>query len=242
MEEKTKKKQKIVVGVIAAIIVLLIVIFAIMFTKDIAQEQKLRKEISEISEITANINSEKMDMTEVNKKLDTTVTTGDYAIVEKAIKEYLSDSLNSMKAITEIMNDEKIAKILTAENYKNDGPEFKETKQYLSNTKMTLELSKQLLVENMTDEKVMQYIESKNVDSYYIDLYKELAIGEETVTEEDKKSIESSIDDVINILQVEQEVIDFLIENKGKWEIENENIVFEQDELIQEYNELLGKI
>lgn len=147
-----------------------------------------------------------------------------------------------MKAITEIMNDEKIAKILTAENYKNDGPEFKETKQYLSNTKMTLELSKQLLVENMTDEKVMQYIESKNVDSYYIDLYKELAIGEETVTEEDKKSIESSIDDVINILQVEQEVIDFLIENKGKWEIENENIVFEQDELIQEYNELLGKI
>lgn len=87
MEEKTKKKQKIVVGVIAAIIVLLIVIFAIMFTKDIAQEQKLRKEISEISEITANINSEKMDMTEVNKKLDATVTTGDYAIVEKAIKE-----------------------------------------------------------------------------------------------------------------------------------------------------------
>ena len=240
--EKTKKKQQIIVGVIVAVVVAVIVIFAIMFTKDSVQEQKLRKEMGEISEITANINSEKMDMDEIDKKLNETITTGDYAIVEKAIKEYLSDSLNSMKAITEIMNDERISKVLTAENYKNDGPEFKETKEYLVNTQKTLELSKKILMENMTDEKVMAYIESKNVDTYYIDLYKELAIGEESVTEEDRKAIESSLDDIINVLQVEQEVIEFLVANKGKWEVEDENIVFEQDSLIQEYNELLGKI
>ena len=240
--EKTKKKQQIIVGVIVAVVVAVIVIFAIMFTKDSVQEQKLRKEMGEISEITANINSEKMDMDEIDKKLNETITTGDYAIVEKAIKEYLSDSLNSMKAITEIMNDERISKVLTAENYKNDGPEFKETKEYLVNTQKTLELSKKILMENMTDEKVMTYIESKNVDTYYIDLYKELTIGEESVTEEDRKAIESSLDDIINVLQVEQEVIDFLVANKGKWEVEDENIVFEQDSLIQKYNELLGKI
>ena len=124
----------------------------------------------------------------------------------------------------------------------NNLPEFKETKQYLVNTQKTLELSKKILMENMTDEKVMTYIESKNVDTYYIDLYKELAIGEESVTEEDRKAIESSLDDIINVLQVEQEVIDFLVANKGKWEVEDENIVFEQDSLIQEYNELLEKI
>ena len=75
-----KKKIWITIAVIVAIIVGIIVYFAIT---DLNQEEKLRNELTEINEL---VNEENINMEEVNKRLDTIVTTGDYAVVEKAFK------------------------------------------------------------------------------------------------------------------------------------------------------------
>lgn len=41
-----------------------------------------------------------------------------------------------------LLNDEKITNILTVENYKKDGKNFKETKEYIKNTIKDLENAK----------------------------------------------------------------------------------------------------
>lgn len=230
-----KKKIWITIAVIVAIIVGIIVYFAIT---DLNQEEKLKNELTEINDL---VNKENINMEEVNKKLDTIVTTGDYAVVEKAFKNYLSDNFDNIMKIVEILNDEKITQILTAENYKNDGPEFVETKAYISTSKQNLETYKQKYEEFFTEDKAMSYINDKNLDDYYVDLYKNEFVGDiENDFKEDETS--KSIDEIIEILDISEDVINLLSENKDSWKIEEDTIVFSTDSLSQEYNNLLDNL
>lgn len=230
-----KKKIWITIAVIVAIIVGIIVYFAIT---DLNQEEKLKNELTEINDL---VNEENINMEEVNKRLDTIVTTGDYAVVEKAFKNYLSDNFDNIMKIVEILNDKKITQILTAENYKNDGPEFVETKAYISTSKQNLETYKQKYEEFFTEDKAMSYINDKNLDDYYVDLYKNEFVGDiENDFKEDETS--KSIDEIIEILDISEDVINLLSENKDSWKIEGDTIVFSTDSLSQEYNNLLDNL
>ena len=59
--------------------------------------ESLRKEIDEIQK--EMVDFEQIDVDKISKKLKATVTTGDYAKIEKAIKNYMADNLNTMLTI-----------------------------------------------------------------------------------------------------------------------------------------------
>ena len=79
----------------------------------------------------------------------------------------------------------------------------------------------------------MSYINNKNVDSYYVDFYKQELIG----NPEDYKDniVEHEIDGIISILDGSNSVIDFLIANKNNWKIEGENILFANEDLSNKF-------
>ena len=54
--------------------------------KDIRMENQLKKEIFAIDDLVKN--TESFNTTEFNKRINRTVTRGDYAKVEKAVKNY----------------------------------------------------------------------------------------------------------------------------------------------------------
>lgn len=60
--------------------------------------------------------------------------------------------------------------------------------------------------------------------------------------ESEKKQLESSIDKVISMLEIEEEVINFLVENKGKWRVQGGQILFETNSLVSEYNGFLSRL
>lgn len=230
-----KKKVLIITAVIVAIIVGVIVYFSF---SDLKQEDKLKAELTEISELA---NAENIDMDKINAKLNSTVTNGDYAIVEKSAKQYLSDNFNNSIEMANLLNDENITKILTVENYKEDGKEFKNTKAYLSETIQKLEDCKNKYYEFFTEEKTMSYINDKNLDSYYIDFYKNEIVAD-TETEGNDKTVENAINSTISTLKASEKIIDFLIENKNSWEIQDDNIAFSSDSLANKYNELASNL
>lgn len=230
-------KKKILIIIAIIIIIILSSIGYLVYT-DIQQEEKLITELNEISEIA---NSKNVDMDEINQRLDRTVTKGDYAIVEEAFKNYLKDSFDITIQIYEILEDENIVKILTPENYKTDGKEFVETKNYINTTREKLENNKLAYIEIFTEEKAMSYITEKGLDSYYIDLYREEFVGD-IETMGDTKVVEDSINEIIDLLNIYDEVINFLIQNKNSWEIEGDNIIFDNDNLSDKYNEIIMKI
>ena len=230
-------KKKILIIIAIIIILALGTIGYIVFT-DIKQEEKLMTELNEISDL---VNSENINMDNVNQRLDRIVTTGDYAIVEDSFKSYLRENFDNTMQIAEILNDEKIVNILTAQNYKEDGKDFVNTKEYIKTTREKLESCKTKYVEFFTEEKAMSYIKDKGLDSYYVDLYKEEFVGDIENTG-DTKTVEDSINEIIEILNISEETINLLSENKNSWEIQGENIVFSNDSLSEKYDELINSL
>lgn len=231
-------KKKIIITIIIIALVLLGGLGYAVF-QDLNQEKKLNVEIEELDGLL-NF-EENMDTSEIEKRLDRVVTKNDYAIVEIAYKQYVSDFYNNAMEITNILNDGRISNSLTAQNYKKDGPEFTETKEYLSATKEKLETCKQKYYDLLTDEKIMSYIDGKDLDDYYVDYYKQEVVGN-LEEEKNDKTIETSLNDIIDLLNNSQKVIDFLAENKGKWKVEDEKITFIKDSLYEDYNNLITAV
>lgn len=147
------------------------------------------------------------------------------------------DIICEMKAV---MEDERLVKVLSAENYQKDGPDFVETKNFLAKAKTVLSEDLNKLQEYFTEEKAMSYLD-KNIDDYYKDYYKKEVIGEVDNINDDK-TIENSINDLVSLITDEEAIINFLINNKGNWKIDNNEIVFYTNSLTDQYNNLLSKI
>lgn len=208
-----------------------------MVISDMGQEDKLKTELSEINELA---NAETIDMDEINKRLDRTVTTGDYAKVEDAFKSYLRDSFDNSIEIANLINDEKITTLLTADNYKTDGKDFTESKNYISTTRQKLEECKEKYSEYMTKEKAMSYIEDKGLDSYYVDLYEQEYVGDMDSAKD--TTVEDSIDEIISLLDTSEKVLNLLSNNQDTWNVEGDNIVFSNDSIRNQYDELINSI
>ena len=161
-------KKKVLIVLLIIIVIALVGVGYFVFT-DMQQEEKLKTELSELNDL---VNAENIDMDAVNEKLDRRITTGDYEKVEDAYKSYLRDNFDNSIQIANILNDEKITTLLTVENYESDGKDFTESKEYITNTRETLEECKAKYTEFLTEEKAMSYINDKGLDSYYTDLYK----------------------------------------------------------------------
>ena len=55
-------------------------------------------------------------------------------------------------------------------------------------------------------------------------------------------TVKDAINDVIDVLTVSEKIINFLSENKGSWEIEDNSIVFDTQKLSDEYDKLVSEI
>ena len=230
-------KKKILIVLLIIIVIALVGVGYFVFT-DMMQEDKLKTELSELNDL---VNAENINMDAVNEKLDRRITTGDYEKVEDAYKSYLRDNFDNSIQIANILNDEKITTLLTVENYESDGKDFTESKEYITNTRETLEECKAKYTEFLTEEKAMSYINDKGLDSYYTDLYKNEFIGDMSSASQDT-TVQNSIDEVITILNTSEEVLNLLSENQNSWEIDGENISFNNESLSNQYDELVKSL
>ncbi len=230
-------KKKILIVLLIIIVIALVGVGYFVFT-DMMQEDKLKTELSELNDL---VNAENINMDAVNEKLDRRITTGDYEKVEDAYKSYLRDNFDNSIQIANILNDEKITTLLTVENYESDGKDFTESKEYITNTRETLEECKAKYTEFLTEEKAMSYINDKGLDSYYTDLYKNEFIGDMSSASQDT-TVQDSIDEVIGILNSTEEVLNLLSENQDSWKIDGENISFNRESLSNQYDELINSL
>lgn len=230
-------KKKILIVLLIIIVIALVGVGYFVFT-DMMQEDKLKTELSELNDL---VNAENIDTDAINEKLDRRITTGDYEKVEDAYKSYLRDNFDNSIQIANILNDEKITTLLTVENYESDGKDFTESKEYITNTRETLEECKAKYTEFLTEEKAMSYINDKGLDSYYTDLYKNEFIGDMSSASQDT-TVQDSIDEVIGILNTTEEVLNLLSENQDSWKIDGENISFNSESLSNQYDELINSL
>lgn len=227
-------KKKVIV--IAAIVVLAIIgLIGYVSVSDLRQGVLIRKEVDTIGKL--DITKDDIDMTIKTK--------GNYAIVEKAIKEYMNTYSLNCKELMKILEDEKIAQILTAQNYKNDGPDFTNTKKYISDTKLNFNEKINILIDMTNEEKMMEKINNENLEENFVELYKELMLGEQIKVDlqETVQELQKTNTLINNMLDVQEKVINLLTSNKGKWSVNSDDeIEFQTQKLVDEYNNLISSL
>ena len=226
------KKKMLIILIVVIVVVLVAVAGFVYYEKQ--QENILIEEVNRLSSL--DITEDEIDM---NIK-----SSGNYGVVERKIKEYLNQYAVYSKEITSIMEDEQLSKVLTAQNYTEDGPEFTETKEYLASTKQNFSEKMQELIEMTSEESIMKYVEEENLSERYVNLYRNLMFDDEIL--KDLQEAETTLEEVskkINeLIGIEEEIIELLVNNKDKWVVEGDQIQFTSRTVLEEYNELVEKL
>ncbi len=231
---KVAKKKKVnkVLLTILLILAIIVIIVGILYGGRIINKAKLDNEI----EMLSSKSIENDDFSNIELQ-----TSGDYAIVEKAIKEFYSEYSMLRKDFLNQINDEKIQNMLTIENYKNDGPNFEESLNYIKTAQEEFNQTAENLENLLTEENIMARIENQNLSSYYINLYKNYFFEGDNLAVDLQKSYQDTVDAkelMNNLYNNETKILNFLVENNENWEIVNDKLTFDSAALSAEYNTL----
>ncbi len=230
-----KKAVKIIVLCVAV----LAVVLGVLVGKDLLMEKKLEKEMDSVYDL---INKDKVDTKEVNKKLDRTVTTGEYKKIEKALKNYLKDVITTTDTLTSLLNDEKMTTVLSIENIKKDQKEFKESLAYLKETKDSLSSSFNQLNSLLEKDTMLSYFKKEKIDESYKEEYDELIQEETEELKAAQKELKTALEQMNTLLDAEEKMLMLLKENPNDWKITNGQIEFYEQKLLDKYNSYYDEI
>lgn len=232
-----KRNGKVSKGVLITIIVLACVlvigavaVFGLLTFNKINRERQ-EKLLSD--EVTSMYTSQKID-TELK-------TTGKFATVETAIKEYYTEYINASEDLLDVYSQNLLSNSLTATNISSDGPDFNTTKGNITKIK-DIETATNLKYEELASD---EYINSKakelNLNDYYTNLYISL-INDNLKVKDDTSKIKEVTEAYDKWIEKIEDVLNFLTENKANWKVSGSNIMFTSNELVTKYNSLLTSL
>lgn len=223
-------KTKIILATIIVLFVFSLIV-AYFVVRDLNVEDQLETEI---------INYQ-LALTSGGEPNESIVSSGDYEIVEKQLKAYLKEVNGLYNNVNNALNNKQISNNLTISNYLNDGPGFVNTKNYFQEMKDSLDENYENYQSAFTDEKINEYIDNEDVSNYYKNYFKKL-INNEDLNINMTNEVKTDIDKMKEILNKQEEVIDFLIANSSQWQIVNNTLIFYNSDLESTYNTYVEEI
>ena len=184
----------------------------------------------------------KMDIK--NDKIDVKLyCTGDYMAVEDTMKEYIDSYLGEIEKFEAVMNDTRLSDLLAIDNIASDNPEFINSRELLNEKKQELEDEAQILTDMAKEENILAAIDEESINDFQKRLYDDVMLEkigtnffypESEITKAKEEKL-SKLDDMMN-------VFDFLQLNLGNWSIDNNILRFTNDQLLNEYRDLISRI
>ncbi len=231
------ENKRVIISIIVVIILIIGIICGTYLFGGFSKEQTklLTEETNKI--LQADITTENIDL---NIK-----TNKNYAVVEKAVKEYISELKNIYVEMDELNTGINPNNIFTAQNMQDK--DFSEIDDIIKEYK---EKSKDAVTELeglLTEEKIAENINKRNISTrkeYYVDLYNTIMTSDSmkkqyNVIEEKVKEEKDKLTDKINKID---KIAEFLEKNSDSWEIKDDKIQFTNLNRMTEYYSLLNKL
>lgn len=224
-----------------AIIILIILIIAIVGF-NFAFSEFNNKQTNILTEETNKILQS--DITKEN--IDFNIKTErNYAIVEKAIKEYISELKNIYKEISEIDENINPNNIFSAQNMQDK--ELKAIDEIITDYNDKIQEITDELEDLLKEDKIKENITKREISQrkeYYINLYNTIMFSDVMKTqyrnlESEIKTEKSKLTDKVKQIEKTNE---FLKKNSDSWTIKNDKIQFTNLIRMTEYYNLLNKL
>lgn len=239
-KEAKKSKKKVIITVVVIVILILLVVGGFVFYHG-NQIGKLIAEVNKLAEIEM-INE---DGTLKEEPIDMQIkTNGSYAVVEKTFKNYMNEIVTDTQELVNTLDQEKIMNLVSIDNMKEDGPDFTKSKEEITTMKNAISSYVTKMETLANEENLLSKIDDKDVGEYYKELYRQLAIDEESGA-----NLKDAIDELktneevaVQALNDLESIFNFLSDNKDEWQIEEEQIVFTTQSAYNEYTSLMSSL
>ncbi len=226
MNNKKNGASKLII-ILITIVILAAIIIAISF---VLINNNKNKQMSLLNEEINNIVTSKAVNDEIKTK-------GDFAKVEKALKEYLKEYLEKSNELSNLYNDSILKDSLTASNFASDGPEFAKTKENIQKIRETEKNVKERLNQMVSDEYINSKADELNLNEYYSNIFKDTLNLKEDVSKFNE--LIEKYDKCVNGIE---NVLNFLTENKDNWSIKDDKVMFYKANLLSTYNSLVMEV
>lgn len=228
------KKGKSVFLIIGIILVMIVFAFVYLVVSDLKQEEILKQEIVNLSNKDLVIDDYRIVVK----------TKGDYAYIEEAIKKFYKELSDSSKVIYNTLSDERLTQILSPDNLQVDKPKFGNSYRLLQDTRTKITEAITVIASLCDEKKIKSLIDKEKVDDYYLELYQELMYTEEDLRDfqQTKEEMKELIDRLNDFLDKIEEILKMLEQSNGSWFIQDQQIYFEEDSQVAEYNRLYQEL
>lgn len=226
--QKKRKTLKVVLLSIVGAIGLLLAIIIILAVIDLKQEEVLKQEI---------INYSNMDLIQDDYSIKVK-TKGDCAYVEEAIKNYYKKLSDNMKSINKYLSNDELNSVLSYQNLVQDRPSFKTSKQTIKNTKENINKYIDNINNLVSEKTIKSLIDKEKLDDgdYYYDLYLQLIY-----TDQDKEDYKEIAKDMTGLKKSLNKSLDKLSETIEFLKKKDKNIVYKNSNLYFDYKSDLNK-
>ena len=233
---KDGNKLNKVILTILLILVIFVVAIGIIYGGRIINKAKLDRELE---------NLVSKDISSVDLSNTAPVTSGEFAVVEETVKEFFKEYSDLRQQFMEKVNDSQLQSILTTENYEQDGPEFTESINYINTAKGEFNNIADELLNLLSTENIEARIKDKDIGDYYKDLYKGYFIDNNDLSTTFQETYQDTVDDkslMNNLYDNEIKILNFLTENKAHWEVLDNKLTFDDQELANTFNDMKSNL
>lgn len=181
----------------------------------------------------------------LNDKVDTKIyTSGDYAIVEKTMKDYISDYGKVSQQVIALVDDDTLKNLLTVERIEQDGKEFNETLTYLNQKKTDIETVMNQMIAMTSDQEIMNAIKKTNVPVSYQNLYRKMMLDSDIAgaLKQEQNDLIDTREKTIAFIDDYIKIFEFLKANDSSYMVSNGQILFQNESLYQQYQTLVNHL
>ena len=181
----------------------------------------------------------------LNDKVDTKIyTSGDYAIVEKTMKDYISDYGKVSQQVIALVDDDTLKNLLTVERIEQDGKEFNETLTYLNQKKTDIETVMNQMIAMTSDQEIMNAIKKTNVPVSYQNLYRKMMLDSDIAgaLKQEQNDLIDTREKTIAFIDDYIKIFEFLKANGSSYMVSNGQILFQNESLYQQYQTLVNNL
>jgi len=169
---------------------------------------------------------------------------GNYAVIEEAIKDYLSNYATLVQKVANASNGVELSGLLLTSSIESDGPLFEQTLKYLD--EYQVEFNQDMdevfyyLDDNLSiDNYITQYTDNQEVIELYQELITKNHFSEKLENSKQQLVIERI--DTNSYIDSVRAVIMFLKDNSNNYTISNGQVTFNDSNLLNEYVKLKDK-
>lgn len=198
------------------------------------QEERLFKDVEKFS---------KQDIL-IDRSFSVSTVSSNYKEVEILIEKYMNSFYYQYEEVMSYADDKKLTSLLSVSNYLADGPDFDASLEYVQETRDAFNSDMNKLFQFFNENKITKFSEKGSLSSYYQKLF--VSSMKQTSLKLKLQSYEKvflqSENQMNNVFNAIINTLNFLKNNRDNWKIENNEIQFSTEDLVNQYNSLISTI